>query len=71
MEVMTLEGVVDKGQIRLKADVHLPDHTLVYVIVPGVRATGRVHVVSPHLVHRNQATDFVMQVIEADADAAL
>ncbi len=71
MEVITLEGVVDNGQIRLKDNIHLPDKTIVYVIVPGVRAERLVRVISPRLVHREQAGDFEMKITEADPDAGV
>ena len=35
MPVMTFEGVVENGQIRLPAGVVLPERKIVYVIVPG------------------------------------
>jgi len=71
MEVMTLEGVIDNGQIRLKNNVRLPDKTVVYVIVPGVRVERLVQVVSPHLVRREHAGDFEMQITEADPNAGV
>jgi hypothetical protein len=30
MSIVTIEGVVEDGQIRLKNDIHLPDNTKVY-----------------------------------------
>jgi hypothetical protein len=37
VSIVTIEGVVEHGQIRLKNDVHLPDNTQVYVIVPDMQ----------------------------------
>ncbi len=34
MSVMTIEGIVDRGQIRLRGNIQLPDNTKVYVVVP-------------------------------------
>ena len=36
MSVLTYEGFVDRGQIRLNAKVRLPERAKVYVIVPDV-----------------------------------
>ena len=38
MPFTTYEGVVEKGKIRLKAGVHLPENVKVYVIVPEMPA---------------------------------
>ncbi len=69
MTLTTYEGVVEKGKIRLKARVRLPENTKVIVVVPedGQRKTARV--VSPRLVHRKQAADFKMIVTEEKANA--
>jgi hypothetical protein len=37
MSITTYEGVVEKGKIRLKSDVKLPENVKVYVIVPEVQ----------------------------------
>ena len=37
MNVVTIEGVVEHGQIRLNSDIQLPDNTKVYVVVPGMQ----------------------------------
>jgi len=34
MSVTTFQGIVDNGQVRLAADVHLPENAKVYVVVP-------------------------------------
>ena len=36
MSIATLEGVVEQGQIILKSNLHLPDKTKVYVVIPGL-----------------------------------
>lgn len=68
MEVATFEGVVDKGQIRLITDVRLPERTKVYVVVPDLEIK-RVHIVSPRLVHPEQAADFKKEMVEVATDA--
>ena len=37
MSITTYEGVVEKGKIRLKSDVKLPENVVVYVIVLEVQ----------------------------------
>ena len=67
MSITTYEGVVEKGKIRLKSDVKLPENVRVYVIVPEVQTqekkTARIN--TPRLTHRNQARDFKMKVSKA------
>src|SRR6266849_8576763 len=36
MAILTVEGVVENGQIRLRDNVALPEHTKVYVVIPDV-----------------------------------
>ncbi|MGA7731174.1 MAG: hypothetical protein WCD37_07855 [Chloroflexia bacterium] len=64
MSVITIEGVVDNGQIRLKDNLRLPENTKVYVVIPDVQIQGVAHIYSPHLVHREHAKDFALKVIE-------
>ena len=64
MAVTTYEGVVEKGKIRLKSGVRLPENVKVYVIVPELQAEKKktARVLTPRLVHRKQASDFKMKV---------
>ncbi|MDQ3005239.1 MAG: hypothetical protein M3R47_07630 [Chloroflexota bacterium] len=64
MAVTTYEGVVEKGKIRLKAGVRLPENVKVYVIVPEMQVEKKktVRVLTPRLVRRKQASDFKMKV---------
>jgi hypothetical protein len=71
MPILTLEGIVENGQIRLRDPVTLPEHTKVYVVVPEMETIPQAHVYSPRLVHPERAADFVKQVIEVPADAEL
>jgi len=41
MSVVTFQGVVENGQIRLSRDVHLPESATVYVIVPDTEVEKR------------------------------
>ena len=68
MAVLTYEGVVEKGKIRLKAGVKLPENAKVYVVVADTQTAKKkktVRVLTPRLVKRKQAADFKMQVSKA------
>jgi hypothetical protein len=69
MTITTYEGIVEKGKIRLKARIRLPEKTKVYVVVPVNRQKKTARVASPRLVHRKQASDFKMIVSEEKANA--
>lgn len=71
MAILTVEGVVENGQIRLRDNVVLPENTKVYVVIPDVETPPPAHIYSPRLAHPKQAPDFVKQVIEVTADAEL
>ncbi len=59
---VTLEGIVENGQIRLLNNVHLPEGTKVVVIVPDSQVKSLPRVVSPQLVYPDQAKDFALEV---------
>jgi hypothetical protein len=68
MSVLTLECVVERGQIRLPAHVRVPDHAKVYVLVPDVHVestVGIARIESPRLVNPADVGDFVMEVEDA------
>ena len=75
MTILTVEGVVENGMIRLAEMVSLPEHTKVYVIVPDMeygRAEPRTaRIVSPRLVIRERIADFRMEVSEDTDDASI
>jgi len=62
MGVRTFEAIVENGQIRLPANVRLPENAKVYVIVPDIDTRQIAHIVSPHLARPEQAKDFEMKV---------
>jgi hypothetical protein len=70
MSVVTYEGVVEDGQIRLKADVRLPNRTKVYVLVPEDQAAPVARVISPRLAHPEQGADFRIEISETAPDAS-
>jgi hypothetical protein len=69
MSVITLEGIVEHGQIRLKADVQLPDNIKVFVVIPDIEIQQSARILTPHLVHPEQAADFKLEIIEESPDA--
>jgi len=72
MTVMTLEGVVENGQIRLLNAFNLPEKTHVYIIVPDIQINNKkVHIYSPRLVHPEQAKYFEPEVVELADDDSL
>jgi hypothetical protein len=71
MTITTYEGIVEKGNIRLKSGVRLPDNTKVYVVVPDTQSKKTARVTSPHLVNRKQVTDFKMEISEENSDASV
>ncbi len=67
MSITTYEGVVEKGKIRLKSGVKLPENVRVYVIVPEVQSQEKktARILTPRLTHRKQAGEFKMKVGKA------
>jgi hypothetical protein len=63
MSIVTIEGVVEHGQIRLKSDIQLPDNTKVYVVVPGMQIQQIARVASPRLAHPEQVADFKLEEV--------
>ena len=71
MSVVTFEGIVDRGQIRLKTNIRLPEKTKVYVVVPDIQIEQVARIFSPRLAHPEQAVDFKMEIVEEPSDAGL
>ncbi len=69
MPVVTLEGIVQNGQIRLTTDRPLPENSKVYVVIPESDPGPPMRLHSPRLVHPEQVADFVKEVIEGTGDA--
>ena len=63
MRETTVEGTVENGQIKLPADVQLPEHAKVLVIIPGVEEQPPLYIGSPRLAHPEQSADFVKDII--------
>lgn len=71
MGIMAVEGIVDRGRIRLKGDIRLPERTRVYLIAPDLQIEQVVHISSPRLAHPEKAADFKMEVLEEPDDAGV
>lgn len=64
MRSTTFEATVENGTIKLPEDIHIPEKTKVYVVVPRGNESPVYHVGSPRLVHPENAADFVKEVTE-------
>ena len=64
MAILTLEGVVENGQIRLPDEVALPEHAKVYVVIPTMESARPAHGRSAGLAHSEQVAYFAKQVLE-------
>lgn len=64
MNVVTIEGVVENGQIKVPQGVLLPEHARVYIVIPSGPERPMARVTSPHLAHPEQIADFRMEVQE-------
>jgi hypothetical protein len=64
MNVITYEGFVENGFVRLQDRVHIPDNTKVHVDVPSSGSARLARITSPSLIHPEQAAEFVKVVEE-------
>lgn len=71
MRVTTVEGTVENGQVKLPADVCLPEHAKVYVVCPGLEERAMPYLGSPRLARPEQAADFEKEVSEESPDAGV
>jgi hypothetical protein len=71
MSVVTLEGIVEGGQVRLPSNVRLPDSTRVFVVVPDVQVERVAQVISPRPARPDQASDFAMEIVGDEPDAGV
>jgi hypothetical protein len=71
MAILSFEGRVENGRIKLPDDVTLPEHTKVYVVIPDSESAPQPRLYSPRLGHPEQAADFAKQIIEVLPDAEL
>ncbi len=67
MQVTTIEGIVENGQIRLTENVKLPESAKVYVVVPNLeKRTAKI--MSPRVVDKEKLKDFEREIIEIEDD---
>lgn len=71
MTITTYEGVVEKGKIRLKMGIKLPEKAKVYVVVPDLQVEKTARVLTPRLANPVQAKDFKMEISEDAPNADL
>lgn len=64
MKVATYEAVVENGQIKLLANIELPEKAKVYVIIPEEKILETVYIRSPRLVDKSKLADFRKEMIE-------
>lgn len=64
MSIKAFEAIVEKGQIKLPANIKLPEKAKVYVLVPDEEVVKVAHIYSPRLAKPEQAVDFIKEVIE-------
>ena len=71
MSVLTLEGFVEGGQIRLTEPAVLPEKRKVYVVVPDISAE-RPRIRSPRLADPSRTSEFSLEMTELpETDAEL
>ena len=66
MGLMTLEGVVKDGQIRLKSGVHLPENAKVYVIFPEILSSVHIDEGSQRSVLSEQTKEASLEIDISD-----
>jgi hypothetical protein len=62
MKTTTYEAIVENGQIKLPATVHLPENTRVLVVITEGEAIPNSRIYSPRLAHPEQSSDFIKEV---------
>jgi hypothetical protein len=70
MKVLTYEGIVERGEVKLPEAVRLPEHAKVYVVVPGAEDLPPSRIQTPRLLRPEQVSDFAMEILESE-DATL
>jgi hypothetical protein len=70
MQVVTYEGVVENGCVRLPPGSFLPEKAKVYVVVPEMTIPSMVHMRSPRLADPSKAAELLkVEVIDERPDA--
>lgn len=71
MALVTFEGIVENGQIRLRENAKLPEHAKVYVLVTDVDVTQQSRVSSPQLANSDHVDSFVKEIVVVPTDTKL
>jgi hypothetical protein len=71
MSVTAFEGIVENGQIRLAAEICLPEKTKVFVIIPNGAVPPPAFMASPRLAHPKEAIALKKEVIEEPPNAGV
>ena len=71
MKITSFESIVENGQIRVPADLRLPEKAKVYVIVPDAEIQRVAAIHSPRLAHPEQMEDFKKEIFEESHVASL
>lgn len=66
MSVTTIEAIIENGQVRLPAGVVLPEHKVVFVVVPDASHPTTGNVPGVRLADPNDAVKFEMKVTWGD-----
>ena len=62
MSVKAFEAIVEKGQIKLPANIQISDNAKVYVVVAEEDVKKVAYIASPRLARPEQAEDFIKEV---------
>ena len=62
MQVTTIEGTIENGQIKLPENFDLPENTTVYIIIPNLKSDKQI--ASPKLVNKSDMKKFEREVFE-------
>jgi len=63
MAVLTFEGVVENGKIRLPPNARLPEKAKVYVVIPDPGLPPLAYMGSPRLADPKKTKDFEKAII--------
>ena len=64
MGLMTLEGIVKGGQIRLKSGIDLPENAKVYVIFPEIPSNEMIDEDRPHSALPEQVKESSLEMFD-------
>jgi len=71
MAIVTYEGTVEDGLVKLDPSIKLPNHAKVYVVVPSEMPASPTRMMSPRLVNFSDGEFFKKNVKKKDANADL